>query len=127
MEKTECLSDCKPSLYGAVVLYFPLIVSKELLQMELPSYNDICIYKDFIEVTYKEVKCLYAWDVDELLSELFSKCNFEQISVALKKYQGSVLIDVSFCHKERYPTLMFGGKNMDIIHSLHADISIDPY
>ena len=127
VDKIEYMDDCKPALYGAIVLYFPQTVTKELLQAELSEYSDIRIYEEYIEVTYKEIRNLYAWDIDEMLTMLFAKCNFEEMIDLLKKHQGKVLIDISFHHKEKYPSLVFHGENMDIIHTLCADISIDPY
>lgn len=127
VDKIEYLNECKPALYGAIVLYFPLVDSTEFLQAELSKYSDIRIYEECIEVTYKEIKNLHAWDIDQLLTLLFAKCSFEEIINLIKKHQGKVLIDISFYHKEKYPALLFSGKNMNIIHALHADISIDPY
>lgn len=127
MDKIESMIDHVPTMYGSVVLYFPNTIAIELLQSDLHEYDGICVCENCIEVTCKEVQNFCTWELDELLTALFERCDFEEISNVIDKYQGSVLIDIAFYHTENYPALVFSGKNMEIIHSLRADIAIDPY
>lgn len=127
MVKIKHLSDCKPTLYGAIVLFFPHTDTTASLQTELSQYGDICIYEECIEVTYKEIKKLRAWEIDDMLTSLFEKCDLENLRNLSEKYSGKILIDISFTHGETYPALLFSGKNMETIRDLRADISIDPF
>ena len=116
-----------PDLYGAVIIYFPVDTPVESVKEVLPECLGINAYNDFVEIVYREVKSLYSWDVADLLTTLFAKCDLENVRAAVEIFDGSVLIDISFRHKDRYPSLLFSGENMKVIHKLGADLSIDPY
>ena len=57
----------------------------------------------------------------------FCKMHLKNISAATARFNGSILIDLSFNHYEKYPSLLFNGEHMKTIHMLGADLSIDPY
>lgn len=116
-----------PWLYGALVIIFSTDApTKDIL--DVPQEHVKCTkYPDCIEITYRKIDSFYSLEVDDLLTQLFSLCDLLLIKKIANKYHGRVLIDISFHHYELYPALAFEGKNMDIIHFLHADIGIDPY
>lgn len=119
-----------PDWYGAVVLYFPTTVPIERLEAALSGPLKINTYYDIaetMEITYQEVKSLHSWDVSDMLAALFAKCDLRKISAALAEFNGNILIDLSFHHYEKYPSLLFSGEHMKTIHMLGADLSIDPY
>ena len=117
-----------PWLYGALVFYIPPTVPKAELANLLPGLE----WKEYdnsleIEVLYREVRDVYSWEIDDLLSKLFSICDFKEIAFIQSQLGGRAFIDISFHHYDTYPALVFEGKNMEIIHRLNADIGIDPY
>ena len=118
-----------PHLYGALILYFPVSVPENSIRFFLKSYVEYTEYpdKNCVEVTYREVTNIFSWEIDSLLDVLFSNCDLGAVTNALSALSGSALLDISFTHHEKFPTLIFSGKNMDIIHHLKANISIDPY
>lgn len=128
MDKVEV--ECVPDWYGAVVLYFPGSVPIECLEAALScsltvnTYHDIA---DTVEIIYREVESLRSWDVSDILAALFAKCDLKKIVATTDRFDGSVLIDLSFHHYEKYPSLLFNGEHMKTIHMLGADLSIDPY
>ena len=69
------------------------------------------------------------WEINTALDKMFSKINscLPQFKRIVKKYGGTVYIDVAFYQYGTYPALVFSGKNMEKIHYLEANISIDPY
>ena len=67
------------------------------------------------------------WEVNDLLTELFSQCNFEILLLAQSQFNAKVVIDITFQHYDKYPALIFDGANMEKIHMLKADIAIDIY
>lgn len=120
MDKVK--AECVPDWYGAVVLYFPGSVPIKCLEAALScsltvnTYHDIA---DTVEIIYQEVESLRSWDVSDI--------PLKNISVAKERFNGSILIDLSFHHYEKYPSLLFNGEHMKTIHMLGADLSIDPY
>ena len=116
-----------PNLYGALVLYFSKETSRIQIADVLHEYTDYQMFEDTVEIVYREIKTFYSWDVDDLLTELFNLCDFEAIKAAQEQLGAKVLLDVSFIHYDSYPALLFSGKNMNQIHMIQADISIDPY
>lgn len=122
-------NDNIPRLYGALILYFPLSVSKDSIRSFLKSDLEYTTYPDMdcVEMKYREVSNVVSWEIDDLLDALFSDCDLGAVTDALSTLSGSALLDISFTHYEKFPALIFSGKNMDIIHRLKADISIDPY
>ena len=118
-----------PRFYAAMVLYFPVDVpQKELVAI----LGDCCTFKrydreNFLEVTVCEVDKVRCWEVDEVLTQLFEMCDLECIKSVANRYNGRVVIDISFVHYDKYPALIFDGKVMQTIHELQASIGIDPY
>lgn len=129
MDQNFILNERIPSFYGAIVLYFPLTVSENSIRSILGNGLECTTYSnmDYVEIKYREVSNVVSWEIDDLLDALFSDCDLGAITDALSTFSGSALLDISFIHYEKYPALIFSGKNMDIIHRLKADISIDPY
>lgn len=117
----------KPCLCGSIILVFrPTICAKELLNL-FPPGTTCDEYPDCIEITYLQKNDIYSWEVDDLLTSLFSTCNLSFISDITSRFQGKVIVDITFHHFDVYPALVFEGTNMEIIRKLNADISIDPY
>jgi hypothetical protein len=57
-----------------------------------------------------------------------ASCNFETLLLAQNRFNAKVIIDIMFHHYyDKYPALIFDGANMEKIHMLKADISIDVY
>lgn len=84
-------------------------------------------YNDYLEVTICKVENIVSWEVSEVLGILFKKCSIEKVVIAKEEYGGTVFVDISFVHWEKYPVLIFEGSAMQIIHKLQAEIGIDPY
>ncbi len=127
MEKIKDNCYGVPNFYGALVLYVPQTTPLKSISCILQEYKEVRSYDNILEIVYREVKGVRCWEVDYLLSTLFSICDLEVVSKAVDILKGQVLIDISFTHSEKYPVLIFEKINMDIIRMLHADISIDPY
>lgn len=116
-----------PNFYGCIVLTFPKSVTHSQITSLFGKETDIQIFDDMVEMTYKEVKELCCWEVNELLSKLFSLCDFKVLLLAQSELDAKILIDISFHHYHKYPALLFDGVNMEYIHMIKADISIDAY
>ena len=116
-----------PRLYGAIVLIFPNErIASSALEL-LPKNSNRVEYADFVEVVYREVDNVSSWEIDDLLTKLFLYCDIDLLYDLISHYSAKVLIDISFHHYSRFPALVLEGRNMQIIHKLQADISIDPY
>ena len=94
--------------------------------------NNVCfksgtLVSAMLEMTYVEVENFRCWEVNDLLTKLFLQCNFEILLLAQSRFGAKVVVDISFHHYAKYPSLLFDGANMEIIHMLKADISIDAY
>lgn len=117
-----------PELGGSIVLYFPKEIPKAKITELFKSPIDMRIFDDEVEITYKELKKFYSWEVNDLLTSLFSLCDLDVLLNARMNMNAKILVDIVFYHyNDIYPALLFEGDNMEIIHKLHADISIDPY
>ena len=118
----------QPWLYGSIVLVFPTHISDVMLADIMSQSITYNRYPETIEMVWVEVDCVYSFEIDDLLTKLFEKCDIMKIQEIIARLKGKVLIDISFHHYDDiYPALLFEGKNMEIIHMLNADISIDPY
>lgn len=116
-----------PRFCASMVMYLP--VSTTLGGLFALLGTD-CLYKqynDVLEVTICKVEDIVCWEVSEVLEILFKKCSIEKVELATKEYSGTVFIDISFVHREKYPVLIFEGSAMQVIHKLQAEIGIDPY
>ncbi|MBQ8387628.1 MAG: hypothetical protein IJX46_01720 [Clostridia bacterium] len=116
-----------PNFDGNIVLMFPQMVSFSQAVTLFGINKDIQIYDNMLEMTYVEVKNICCWEVNDLLTELFSQCNFEILLLAQSQFNAKVVIDITFQHYDKYPALIFDGANMEKIHMLKADIAIDIY
>lgn len=116
-----------PNFDGSIVLTFPKSTLSSQITSLFGKDTDIQIFDDMLEMTYIEVKNLYCWEVNDLLTTLFQHCDFEVLLYAQKQLGAKIIIDVSFHHYRKYPVLLFEGVNMENIHMLKADISIDAY
>ncbi len=122
--------DKMPDLYGGVVLMFPKSVLFSQITSLFGKDVKIRVYEGMSEMTYltyTKVKKIYSWEVNDLLTALFQQCDFDLLLLAQKQLGAKILIDIAFYHHHKYPALIFDGANMEIIHMLKADISIDPY
>lgn len=117
-----------PLVSAGMHLYFDKDVPiKQVLSFLNQKTEKVCEYSNQIEITYHEIKDIPSWDIEEVLTMLFKQCSLREIQETLNKFNGTASIDVWFYHYETYPALIFSGKNMEIIHALKAEISIDPY
>lgn len=116
-----------PQLYGAIVLIFPCAHLSPQVSGALPANIEIVEYSNFVEAVYCELDNVCSWEIDDLLSQLFINCDLNLLCDFISIHNARVLIDISFHHYEKFPALVFEGRNMQIIHMLQADISIDPY
>jgi len=123
------INEAIPCFYAAVVLYFPTETPIDKLRNALHNRCSFRQYGEFdaLETIVCEVDNIACWEVEEALKLLFEKCDLEQIKSVVREYNGSVFIDISFTHGEKYPALIFDGRTMQIIHELQASIGIDPY
>ena len=126
MGKILNLISKKPCLYGAVVLVFPSTVQTSTLDAILQSGSRYRTHSDCIEYVLTEVRDFYSYEIDDLLTLLFSKVNLEEIQSIITQHHANVLIDISFHHYGTFPALVFEGENMDTIHKLNASISLIP-
>lgn len=117
----------QPNFDGSIVLMFPKAVSQSSIETLFEKNIDFQVYENTQEMTYVEVKDYCCWEVNDFLTVLFKKCNFEILLFARSHFDAKILIDITFQHNEKYPSLLFDGANMEKIHMLHADISIDIY
>lgn len=116
-----------PNFDGGIVLVFPQTVPSSQIATLFGKNTDIKTYDNMLEMTYVEVKNFCCWEVNDLLTKLFLQCNFEILLLAQSRFDAKVVIDISFHHYDKYPSLLFEGANMEKIHMLKADISIDAY
>jgi len=116
-----------PRLYGAIILIFANQNYRSSV-LELMPRDVRCVeHADFDEIVYREVDDVFSWEIDDLLTKLFSECDIELLCDMVSRYGAKVLVDISFHHYSIFPALVFEGSNMQIIRKLQADISIDPY
>ena len=116
-----------PCFCVSMVMYLPVATALGELFARLGAE---CLYKqynDVLEVTICKVEDVVCWEVSEVLDMLFKKCSIEKVEIAAKEYKGTIFIDISFVHREKYPVLIFEGSAMQVIHQLQAEIGIDPY
>lgn len=116
-----------PRIYGAIVLIFPSSCLNSSVVELLPKHVERIEYPDCVEVVYRALDNVYSLEIDDLLTQLFTGCDLDLLYNLISKYNARILIDISFHHYTKYPALVFEGRNMQIIHKLQADISIDPY
>lgn len=127
MDKMNCKKSKLPNFDGSIILIFPKEVSLSQIAAVFGKYMEIQAYDNVFELSYVEVKNFRSWEVNDLLTKLFSGCNFEILSLVRNQFNAKVVVDIAFYHYDKYPSLLFEGKNMEIIHMLEADISIDAY
>lgn len=124
-----------PEIYCAITISFDKDVSLTPIldvfkKIEIYEYT-ICTPKceNIIAIDFAIIKNEKSWYLDDVLTKMFSKV--ENRLIALKElakiYNGHICIDISFHQYGTYPALVFSGENMEKIHYLNADISIDPY
>lgn len=127
VDKTVRKHHSSPCLYGAIVLSFPPATAASALDKLLPQDTSYIRHTDSIEAVIAEVRNFYSFEFDDLLTHLFAQCDLKKIYELAESQQAKVLIDISFHHYDSFPAMVFEGRNMEIIRSLNADISIDPY
>ena len=127
MDKMNCKKSKLPNFDGNIILIFPKEVVPSQIATIFSKDMEIQTYDNMFELSYVEVKNFCSWEVNDLLTKLFSQCNFEVLSFVRNQFNAKVVVDIAFYHYDKYPSLLFEGKNMEIIHMLEADISIDAY
>lgn len=135
IEKKDISSNLPPEIYCALSLYFDLNININSFIEEL---NRIGIF----DVKYSKPKCEqlvsfdiaiinyeHLWSLEEALTKMFSYVDncIVELKKLVEKYNGEIYIDIAFCQYGTYPALLFNGMNMEKIHFLNANISIDPY
>ena len=126
-KKLNLMKSDLPNFDGGIVLVFPKTVQSSHIVDLFGKNTDIKTYDNMLEMTYVEVENFRCWEVNDLLTKLFLQCNFEILLLAQSRFGAKVAVDISFHHYAKYPSLLFDGANMEIIHMLKADISIDAY
>ena len=120
-------SNSVPRLEGSIIIVFPPDANVNHIVKQLPQIVETNIHRECMEIICIKTDCIYSFFIDDLLSELFAVGNLKTIHTVAKNFGGKILIDIAFYHNDIYPALVFEGKNMEIIHSIDADICIDPY
>ncbi len=124
-----------PEIFCEIVVYFhnnDLNFAKEQL-LALPIGPMECkqdpLIKDYSYVSFARLYYKTFWDIDDALTEMFAKIDpyLPQICEIAEQFHGRFIIDIALCVYGAFPALMFSGENMRKIHSMKADISIDPY
>ena len=126
-EVTLSIYDKLPKLYGAIILIFDDESRSRAAIELLPKNVEVVQYSNLVEVVYQEIDNIESWEIDDLLTQLFTNCDLNLICNLISGFNARVLIDISFHHFSKYPSLIFEGHNMQIIHKLQAELSIDPY
>ena len=118
-----------PCLNAGFWIIFPLSTNIEELKRHLPQETEYDIYEDdgHILATIVEVKEVYDWEMDTVLTRLFSLCDLDHFQKVADMYSGRIHIGMWFYSGDASPAIILEGKNMEIIHRLNADLSIDAY
>lgn len=124
-----------PEIYSELVLEFPgntdiaPILQKlsdigvEVIKTTIPK----CVYA--VEITIAEVNYKACWDIDEILTETFSSVEntLASIKEIICQNRGKILVSLAIYTDGNYPGIVFEKENMEKIHFLGANISIDMY
>jgi len=107
------------------------ITGKENVEIELLSKMrdeniDISIFDDNYEITISKIDS-YEWYLENILDQLFQDFDKKRIVDYIDINICKVLLDIEIWRTDRYPSIIFSGKNMEKIRTLKADISIDMY
>ncbi len=78
-------------------------------------------------VVYRRTPYINAWSASEILTVLFQDSNISALEEISSHFGCEITVCLSFHHYKRYPALEFDGQNMEILHALSANLSIDPY
>lgn len=116
-----------PCLNAGFLVVFPENANIPLLKQQLPPDAVFDYYPDSIYATVAEVKDYYDWEIDVVLTKLFSLCDLEHISEITKMFGGSVHIGIWYYSYGAHPAIILEGENMSIIHKLKANLSIEAY
>lgn len=117
----------RPCLNAGIWISFPVITDISLLKKTFPKETEFRFYEDCIEASVVEVKDFYDWEVTAVLTQLFSLCDLDAIKQISLKFGGKIHIGIWYYSYGVNPAIIFEGENMEIIHKLNADLSIDPY
>lgn len=118
-----------PCLNAGFWIIFPLSTNIEELKRHLPQETEYDIYEDkgHMLATIVEVKEVYDWEMDTVLTRLFSLCDLDCFKKVADMYGGRIHIGMWFYSGDASPAIILNGKNMEIIHRLNADLSIEAY
>ena len=117
----------KPCLNASFLIVFPAETDTAPIQLRLPADSYFEHYPEEVCVTVTEVKDCYDWDIDSVLTELFNQCDLDNLKRVADEFKGQIHIALWHYSYDARPALIFEGKNMQIIHQLNADLSIDAY
>ena len=136
ISKAESIKlDAAPEMYAAISLIFAKDIDEMSVINELKNIG-ICDakirkpkYEDEVCVNIAAVQNKCFWELNDVLSEMFSKVEYclGEIKDIAYKYRGDIYIDIAFCQHGTYPALVICGQNMKNICFLCAGISIDPF
>lgn len=118
-----------PCLNAGFWIIFPVSTNIEELKKHLPPKTQYDIYEDegHMLATIVEVKEIYGWEMDTVLTQLFSLCDLDRCKKVADMYSGQIHIGMWFYSGDASPAIILEGKNMEIIHRLNADLSLDAY
>lgn len=129
------IADRIPEIYCAVSLMFDAETDMESVISDLKNIgiNQTVFHKPrygnavYLDIAVVANACL--WSVGDALSAMFSQiqASFQSVRNIVCRYAGKIYIDISFYQYGRYPVLVIDGDNMEKIHVLGANISIDAY
>lgn len=117
----------------AVLVRNDVNVSQVQLELNSLGIHDVRVVypkcDTSIILKFAAVKNELSWDVEQVLTKMFSSVDacLPELKGIIRKYEAEVYIDVAFYQYGSYPALVFEGKNMERIHYLKANISIDPF
>lgn len=118
-EKTPCLN-------AGFWIAFPQNSDISQIAQRLPPKTTF-EYNDGLLAVVAEVRDCYDWEIDAVLTELFAKCKLDEWKAVSDEFDGKIHIGLWYYSYDSSPAVIFEGRNMEIIHKLNADISIDPY
>ena len=117
----------KPCLNASFLIVFPAETDTAPIQLRLPEDSCVEHYPEEVCVTVAEVKDCFDWNIDSVLTELFDQCDLDHLKRIADEFKGQIHIALWYYSYDARPALIFEGKNMQIIHQLNADLSIDAY
>ncbi|MDE7182768.1 MAG: hypothetical protein K2O41_07095 [Clostridia bacterium] len=103
-----------------------LIKRLSVLGFENLKINKAISYNEFSINLSSNIK-QDVWDIDEAISYSFSsvKDKLNELKAIVDETNGRFFVGIIIEKFDVYPTMLFSGENMKVIHFLNADISMD--